>query len=371
VRFSSYAPESTLVGRLLLSGLIVLFFGLGADCNGGSGSPPPAPAWGPPLTTTTPPAPNTAMAAGTDGSATVETNLPLYEHIFVIVEENHGYGQVIGNRSAPTFNRLAQSFGLATGYFGVGHPSEPNYVALLGGDTFGIHDDGSYSSHSIDQPGLVDQLEEAGLEWKGYFQSLQSPGFTGACAPSSANCRYVSRHNGFLNFRGVRDSTDRLLRLVPDTQLAADLQGDRPPSFGLIVPDLCHDMHGMGTCTSPAGGTCNDDCLVAAADTYAGGLVDEIIAAPFWQYGNNAVVIVWDEDDFSSADHGCCDASPGGGHVPAIVITSRGPRGLQDGTPANHYSLLQTVQQAFGLGCLQFTCDTAQVTPLAALFGGR
>ncbi len=357
------------LGRVLLAGLVAPLFGLGAACNGGSGSPPAPTAWERPLDTATPPARGAATAAGTAGAAVAGTGVPRYDHIFMIVEENHGYSQVIGNRSAPIFNRLAQEFGLATAYFGVGHPSEPNYVALLGGDTFGIRDDDAYTAHSIDRPSVVDQLEEAGLAWKGYFQSLPSPGFLGTCAPSNSDCRYVSRHNGFLNFSRVRNSVARLARLVPDTQLDADIQGGEAPSFGLIVPDLCHDMHGAGGCRSPSGGNCNDACLVALADAYAGNVVDEITAAPFWQTGNNAIVIVWDEDDFASGNPGCCDASPGGGHVPAIVITSQGPHGLHDATPANHYSLLQTIQQAFGLGCLQFTCDTAHVTPLAALFG--
>src|SRR5215471_18458216 len=71
----------------------------------------------------------------------LSSGVPRYDHIFVIVEENHGLTDVIGNPAAPNLNTLARQFGLATMYFGVSHPSEPNYVAILGGDFFRIADD--------------------------------------------------------------------------------------------------------------------------------------------------------------------------------------------------------------------------------------
>jgi hypothetical protein len=310
--------------------------------------------------------------SGASGTPAAAPGVGRYQHVFVLVEENHTYEQIIGNPAAPNLNRLAASYSLATSYYGVAHPSEPNYVALVGGSSYGIRDDAPFASHTIDQPSLADQIEQVGLSWKGYFQSLPAPGFTGICAPSGSDCLYASKHNGFLNFRHVQTNLAELQKLVPDTQLGQDLQSGRLPTFALIVPDLCHDMHGANCSSlSPgAGGRCDDSCLVAQADTYAGMLVDEITGAPFWQQGNNAIVIVWDEDD-SGGNAGCCGASPGGGHVPLIVITSHAARALQDGTPANHFSLLQTVQQALGLGCLQHTCDTANVKPLVRLFAGR
>lgn len=86
-------------------------------------------------------------------------------------------------------------------------------------------------------------------------------------------------------------------------------------------------------------------------------------------------MITWDE---GTNNQGCCDAKPGGGDVPTVVITNNGPRGLQDGTVGNHYSMLATYQQLFGLGCsavyngvltpVGFPCDTANVVPLIKLF---
>src|SRR6516164_1159999 len=79
-------------------------------------------------------------------------DFPKYDHVFLIIEENEDFNQVIGNKYAPILNTLAADYGLATNYTGVGDPSEPNYVAMLGGDTFGIASDDPYwfPGHSID-----------------------------------------------------------------------------------------------------------------------------------------------------------------------------------------------------------------------------
>lgn len=97
-------------------------------------------------------------------SATSSTaSIPRYDHIFVIIEENHGFVDVIGNPAAPDLNALAKQFGLATNYFGVTHPSEPNYVAVLGGNSFGIADDSPYFMNAIAKPSLITQLDGRAL----------------------------------------------------------------------------------------------------------------------------------------------------------------------------------------------------------------
>src|SRR6516225_5147060 len=98
------------------------------------------------------------------------TTFPSYDHVFLIVEENHGFFQIIGNPAAPNLNRLANQFGLATASFAVGDPSAPNYVAMLGGSTFGIADDNAYYLHTVNKQSLMSQLEGARLTWKAYMQ---------------------------------------------------------------------------------------------------------------------------------------------------------------------------------------------------------
>jgi hypothetical protein len=299
------------------------------------------------------------------GTSAVAKTRAQYDHVFVIVEENTEYGNAIGNPLLPYFNQLASTYGLATQYFGTIHPSEGNYVAMVGGNSYGITDDKPYYTHTVNQPSIVDQLEAAHLTWKGYFQSMPNAGFLGTCYPTSP-CLYASKHNGFLNFAHVQNSTTEQALLVPDTNLSTDLANGTVPNFAFIVPDQCHDKHGIG-------GTCVDPQLSQQTDAYLQSTVTAIMDSAAWQDGTSAIVVVWDEGDTTL---GCCDANPGGGQVATVVIQNQNETTMQDSTPYNHYSFVATLQAAFGLGCqfngapIGFTCDTANgVVPMKPLFG--
>ena len=274
-----------------------------------------------------------------------------YDHIFVIMEENHEYDQIIGNSNAPNINAYAAAYGLAVNYDAVTHPSAPNYVALTGGSYFGIQDDNPWQTHKLNDPSLTSQIDTAGLSWKGYFQSMPHAGFKGNCSPGE--CYYASKHNGPIYFDSVNGSKTELKKEVPITQLTKDLKKKDLPNYAVIVPDICHDMHGgVGTCANSS-----DAELVSAGDTYLAGLVSAITAAKFWSTGNNAIAITWDEGTSNLG---------GGGHVVTIIITNNGPRALQDATAYSHYSLMGTIEAALGLGCLQNTCTAALMAPLFA-----
>jgi phospholipase C len=338
------------------------------------------------------------MAAGTVGSATASAvgipagapAIPHYQHIVEIMMENTSYGEIIGNPDAPNLNTLADTYGLATDYFGVTHPSEPNYVANVGGDYFGIQDDnafyctpamattdshctGTTVDHTVSAKNIADQLTAAGLTWKGYFQSMPpmppagqlvttGPNANGPYTykyPSSVNALYASKHNPFLNFTGTQGA---LANMVPDTQLATDLGAGTLPNLSYVVPDQCHDMHGTGPCSDETG-------LIEAGDAYVGATVQAIMSSKTWERGRNAIVITWDEDDFSDQGQpgtGCCGADPGGGHVATIVITNHSKDHVSDATAYNHYSLLKSMEQAFGLPLLAHAgdSDVPAMTPL-------
>jgi hypothetical protein len=333
------------------------------------------------------------MATPGVGSASEENSgIPHYQHIVEIMMENTSYATIIGNTNAPQINALADTYGLATNYFGVTHPSEPNYVANMGGSYFGIQDDnqfyctpalattdpqcaGTTVDHTVTAQSLADQLTAAGMTWKGYFQSLPPIPSTGVIMtgpnangpytfkwPSNSVALYASKHNPFVNFTGTQGA---LANMVPDAQLAADLASRNLPNFSLVVPDQCHDMHGTGGCAATNG-------LISAGDTYVGNIVREIMASKSWRQGRDAIVVTWDEDDFSDVGKpgtGCCGADPGGGHVVTIVITNKGEHPITDSTPYNHYSLLRSYEDAFGLPCLANACDTtAGVKPMTPLF---
>ena len=312
-----------------------------------------------------------------------QSTVPAYDHVFVIVEENHSFSDVIGNPAAPNLNALASEFGLSTSYFGVTHPSEPNYVALLGGDTFGVNSDDAYYTQMVAKQNLMSQLDAAHISWKAYLQGLPHPNYQGICYPANCNGApdkdplYVSKHDAIQNFTTTQSTAD-WNRQVPVEQLQSDIAANAMPRFGYIVPTECSDEHGdppycidSGNVFGGASFDPQDQRLVAQGDQYLGNIVQSLTTASFWSKGNNAIDIVYDEGD---DNQGCCDAGTsdpngtGGGQVANVVVTSHGQRGVSDSTPANHYSLLSTIQQSFGLGCLANTCDTTNVKPLSKLF---
>src|SRR5215468_6291797 len=146
--------------------------------------------------------------AGRASAGPSGASFPRYDHVFLVIEENHNFNQIIGNRAAPIINALARDYGSATRYTGVGDPSEPNYVAMLGGSTFGISSDDPYffPGQTVDQPNLLSQMEGAGKTWKGYYQGMPYAGYRGYCFPAKCNgipdgdTQYVAKHNGIVNF---------------------------------------------------------------------------------------------------------------------------------------------------------------------------
>jgi hypothetical protein len=314
-----------------------------------------------------------AIQPATATAAPKPAATPSLNHVFLIMEENNGFQDVIGNKAAPNLNYLAKTFGLETDYFGLSQDSsETNYVGLLGGSIFNVTSDDAYWKNTVNAPSLFSQLDHAGVGWKAYLQALPHRDYQGICYPARCNGApdsdplYVSKHDTIQNFTTSRNPVD-WSRQVPINELPADLRSGDVPRFSYVVPDECHDMHGDPPYCLDSGniGDPQNQHLVSVGDAYLGQLVSEITHASFWAKGNNAIVVTYDNGDTTA---GCCDANPGGGPIATIVITSHGPRALKDAQPANHYSLLSTFEHIFGLGCLQHTCDTKNVHPLTSLF---
>jgi phosphatidylinositol-3-phosphatase len=344
-----------------------------------------------------------ALAVCWAAAAVLAEPMPRYEHIFVIVAENKNFDDIAGSPNAPRLNALAKEYGLATRFYGEVHPSEGNYVAMLGGDTFGIHDDDAwyctsftlslncrnsflpgYAPHSIRAPGLMDQLTAAKLTWKGYFEDLPSPGsleILSAGGPGIPADLYAAKHNAFISFESVRSDPELARKIVPLDRFATDLAADAAPNYAQIVLNQCNDMHGLINADQLAGCSVWRNTpeatagLVRRGDTAIGAIVDQIMTAPLWaKPANAAIVITWDEDNATKKGvQGCCGFDPhstanfGGGHIPTIVVTNHGPRHVQDSEPYNHYSLLRTAEEAFGIGeYLGFAKGVKPMTPLFA-----
>jgi phosphatidylinositol-3-phosphatase len=314
-----------------------------------------------------------------------------YDHIFVIIAENKNFEHIVGSANAPRLSALAKEYGLATKSYGVVHPSQANYIAMLGGDTFGIHDDDAwfctaqmvspdcefasnsgYATHVVQARSLMDQLTQANLTWKGYFEDLPEPGSLAIFNPSRespepdrARFLYAAKHNAFITFEKTRDDPKLAEKIVPLEQLRADLASGALPNFAHIVLNQCNDMHGLFPADPmPPEGCVLDfkkretvEALIRRGDKAIGDVVDEIVASPAWSSDKNiAIVVTFDEDSTNSAgQQGCCGYDPnspanfGGGRIATIVATNHGPRQIEDATPYNHYSLLRTVEEAFGI----------------------
>lgn len=331
-------------------------------------------------------------------------------HIFFIMMENHGTSQIIGNTAdAPYINQLANQYGVATNYFGVTHPSLPNYLAMVSGDFQGIWDDckagmdvtcapeefvsgppyngqlltadevtsATNTQHWFTGSDLVDQLESHHRTWKAYMQSMPSVGFPGEYYPlDTVNGQQVSRklyaqkHDPFMYFADIRNSASRMQLIVPFTQFDQDIAAANVPDFVWITPDQCNDMHGLSAdnaaavgipdCATPSSGL--DDKVIALGDDFLNITVGKIMSSPLWMQ-NSAIVIAWDEDDYEGYT-GCCRSPTGmngitlgGANAPAIIIRSDGAKHLVSETPYNHYSLLATIEHLWNLGCLANTCE--------------
>ena len=328
------------------------------------------------------------------------------DHIFVIMLENHSQSSVIDDANAPFLTSLAHTYTMADHYYGVTHPSMPNYIATIAGDNFGIQDDHDERVVNLDRPNLVDQLEAKGISWGAYMEDLPANKLD-SFNPSSADPLYAKKHNPFVLFDDVKNDAARMDHVKDYSALAGDLNGPNAPQFVWITPNQCHDMHG-GIYHAIAGhpetpcpyGSIKDDANDAAlkqkADDWTQQAVTTIMTSQAWTK-HSAIVIVTDENDYTgnsetggweNAD-GCCDSpyvgagdprvsaswpggTYGGGLIPAIIVSASGPRGLVDHTPYNHYSLLTTIEDNWRLPYLGHAGDRAGgVVPMWRSFTGH
>jgi hypothetical protein len=401
-----------------------------------------------------------ATVSGFAAEGPVPAGMPHLDHVFVIMMENHGYSQVVGNPSLPYINELIGNANIATNYFAIAHPSLTNYLEIVGGTNFGVHTDqypdwhNAYCTTNLasgivatDTPAsplicpiygtgtdaatpavdttnetsgppgvnnidgtqsiaavantsgktIADQLAEAGRTWKSYQESLGPQGadtvnYSDGVYTNNTNFSlilpaqtppltqagivllYAVKHNPFAYFRSIQEGFEpgsnltNIVDFIGPNGLYADLRAGTVPAFSFIAPNQCNDQHGRGN----AGPFCNFDpndngtlaglnpALMQRGDVALKELVTAIKQSPVWEQGNNAIVVVWDEDDYS--------ISPTVNKVLLIVDTNYGSHGLQSAAPYNHFSLTKSIEGALGLPCLNHACDST-VNVMSDLFG--
>jgi phosphatidylinositol-3-phosphatase len=328
------------------------------------------------------------------------------DHIYVLMLENHSQSSVIDDVNAPYITGLAHQYAMADRYYGVTHPSMPNYIASIAGDNFGIQDDEDENVVNLDRVNLVDQLEARHISWGAYMEDLPANKLDryGPTLASGVQVKlYAKKHNPFVLFDSVKNDPARMAKVKDYSALAADLNSPRAPQFVWISPNQCNDMHGGVYDTVPghaetpcpygsAKDDANDAALKQKADQWVKTAVTTIMGSKAWTK-HSAIVIVTDENDYTgnstnggweNAD-GCCDSpyvakadprvSPdwpggtyGGGLIPAIVVSPLAEPGTVDHTQYNHYSLLTSIEDNWNLPHLGHAGDRAGgVQPLALL----
>jgi hypothetical protein len=325
--------------------------------------------------------------------------------VFIIMEENHAQDHVIGDPAMPYTTSLAAKYNQATQYYGVTHTSEPNYIAATSGSNWDVNNDNGWNTtpaNRYDHTNIVDQLEAHHIRWAAYMDAMPSAGYLPDTSPDGL---YASKHNPFILYKDVRDNKQRRSHIKPYTRLAHDLNSRHAPRYVWISPDLCNDMHGGIYATVPGhpetpcpyndvAGDPNDQALKAKADAFLKDAVTTIMHSRAWT-PNSVIFVTADETDYDADNPqyndylsvaGCCDSPVlpagdpavsatwpggvyGGGLVPMIVISGHGPRGVTDDKAYNHYSMLLTIEQGFGLSKLGFTSDRRQVKPMWSLIG--
>jgi len=234
--------------------------------------------------------------------------IPTYDHVVVVMEENHSYADVIGNtKQAPYMNSLASQGALMTSSFGVTHPSEPNYMALFGGSTFGLSSDACPTNEGS-KANLGSELLAAGKTFKGYSETLPSTGST-----TCTSGKYARKHSPWVNFSNVPASDSLPFSSFPTNY--AQL-----PTVSFVIPNLNDDMH---------------DGTITAADTW---LKNNISAYATWAKNNNSLLVVtWDEDDYTENNQ-----------IPTLFVGAGVKTGKFSET-VNHYNVLATLEQLYGL----------------------
>jgi len=234
--------------------------------------------------------PNKPSHSATTGSTAIHPGLQV-QHVFIVMEENHSYSDVIGNPDMPYLNSLAKTYSSAPAYYADTHPSIGNYFMLTTGQII-TNDDGYTQTVTADN--VVRELLAAGKTWQEYSESIPHRGYFGGDTGE-----YAERHNPLSYMSDVRSNPAQQQNLVPFTQLATDIANHTLPNYGFIVPNLLDDAH---------------DGTLAMADAWLQTNIAPLLASPdFNTPGGGLLLIVFDESEDS-------DMQFGGGHVAWVAV---------------------------------------------------
>ena len=260
------------------------------------------------------------------------------DHVFWIWFENREV-TTITSATAPTFDNFANTYARLTNFFGVEHPSQPNYLDAASGSDQGATDDAHHTITANGDDNLARQLVTAGKSWRAYMQDY--PGscsdvdtFTGGVDGAGVAGQYVRKHNHVISFESIRLDAAQCANIQPLASF------DPTVNFAFIVPNMTNDMH---------------DGTTAQGDAFLNAFLPLITAGPDWAH--TLVIVTFDEGSTSLN---------GGGHI----YTAAGAPWLSGVTVTptyNHFSMLRTVEQIFGLPFLGAAASAATINEILPL----
>jgi len=249
--------------------------------------------------------------------------IPTPAHVVIVVEENRSQANIIGNQSAPFINALAANGAMMAQSFAETHPSEPNYLALFAGNTFGVTKD-SCPVDAGAAPNLASELLAAGYTFVGFAEGLPAVGST-VCSAG----KYARKHVPWANFSNVPPANSLPFSAFPTGNYAA------LPTVSFVIPDNDDDMH---------------DGSVAQGDAW---LNRELSGYANWAVANNSLLIVtWDEDDNGSHNQ-----------IPTVFYGAHVRPGTYN-EQISHYNVLSTLEQMYGLPKTGYAVNAPAITDI-------
>jgi phosphatidylinositol-3-phosphatase len=307
--------------------------------------------------------------------------------VFVINLENEDYDSTWGNASPAHYlnGTLVPKGKLLTQYFAIGHASLDNYIAEISGQSpnpstqgdciqyreFVATGTGPYGQalgsgcvYPRTVATIADQLSAAGKTWRAYMEDMGTPcrhpaiGTDDETIVPHAGDMYATRHNPFVYFHSIIDSPVCASNVVDLGSLDVDLQSiDTTPNFAFITPNVCHDGHDKPCVDGEPGG-------LVSADQFLADQVPKIMDSPAFK-ADGLLVVTVDEAEITNAT-ACCNtppapntekpgiSGPGGGRIGTLLVSSRVRANTIDSRPYNHYALLCSLEDIFGLSHLGF-----------------
>ncbi len=241
------------------------------------------------------------------------SDIPVIDHVIIVEFENTDYSKAMAQ---PTFQKIAQAGANLTHFMAETHPSQPNYIAMIAGDMYGVKGDGNVN---LDGRHIGDLLEEAGKTWKVYADD-----YPGNCFLGAKSGKYARKHVPFLSFKNVQSNPERCANVVEGGEFAQDIDSNNLPNYALYIPNMDDDAH---------------DTDVAYADNW--------IKTDFLPKLSNLppktlVVFTFDESSFLSPVNHIYTSFYGDVVIPGSVYTQT----------TNHYGFLRTVEALLGVGDL-------------------